>query len=866
MNQMTVKNLLLNKKRTIVTIIGIVLATALITAVAGLAESFRQTMIQDAKDSEGHYHYAFYGVKAEDLKYFEENRNIESFYQLQGLGYAKLEGSKNEDKPYLYVLGTDQNGLKNAGFSLEEGRMPENDHEVVISSHIESNAKVEFKIGDTIILDVGERRPINSDFSLGQRSPYQEGEEELVNLQKKEYQIVGIMNRPNYGIEIYTAPGYTILTYQESKTSAKSDLYALYTKKGLQNQDEVTGSILQIDANLLKKSRGTELLTETEQEALENAKYNYTRNASLLRWENLEMSDSSLSMLYSVCGVVIGIIIVTSVFCIRNSFAISITEKMKQYGMLASVGATSKQIKKNVLYEAMILAVIGIPIGVLGGIFAVFVLVQLVNQILGIELLGVNLVFAISGIATIISVLLALITIYLSAIASARKAARVSPIEAIRNNQDIKIDTKKIKSPKIIKKIFGIGGEIAYKNLKRNKKKYRTTVISIVVSVSIFIAMFSFINYAFQTSSIYYETREYNLAIYGNGKEEYEYLKKIEENEKVEKASLENQKIFTMPASQVKYGEVRAKEKEELLAPEEGEEESEYLCFMSVGKAEYERFLKKLGLSYDEYHDKAILINQCMRQVNVDGKMVYKSYPEFAYQEGEKITVTDQETQKEITVEIGKITDELTMSLEGGYINTAYFIVSDEWMEEHNQNYEYVRIYIQTKQADELEEEIYRVYGNESLSVSNFDATVREENAMWLVISIFLYGFITVISLIGITNIFNTITTNMMLRSKEFAMLKSVGMTSKEFKRMIRLESLFYGVKSLCIGVPIGLILSYLIYKAFAESAEMGFLFPTNGVIISVVVVFVLIGGIMHYSLKKINQQNIIETIRQDNI
>lgn len=246
--------------------------------------------------------------------------------------------------------------------------------------------------------------------------------------------------------------------------------------------------------------------------------------------------------------------------------------------------------------------------------------------------------------------------------------------------------------------------------------------------------------------------------------------------------------------------------------------------------------------------------------------MVYKSYPEFAYQEGEKITVTDQETQKEITVEIGKITDELTMSLEGGYINTAYFIVSDEWMEEHNQNYEYVRIYIQTKQADELEEEIYRVYGNESLSVSNFDATVREENAMWLVISIFLYGFITVISLIGITNIFNTITTNMMLRSKEFAMLKSVGMTSKEFKRMIRLESLFYGVKSLCIGVPIGLILSYLIYKAFAESAEMGFLFPTNGVIISVVVVFVLIGWIMHYSLKKINQQNIIETIRQDNI
>lgn len=60
-------------------------------------------------------------------------------------------------------------------------------------------------------------------------------------------------------------------------------------------------------------------------------------------------------MLYAICAVLIFVIMFTSIFCIRNSFAISITEKMRMYGMLASVGATKKQIKKSVIYEAMLL-------------------------------------------------------------------------------------------------------------------------------------------------------------------------------------------------------------------------------------------------------------------------------------------------------------------------------------------------------------------------------------------------------------------------------------------------------------------------------------------------------------------------------
>ena len=124
-------------------------------------------------------------------------------------------------------------------------------------------------------------------------------------------------------------------------------------------------------------------------------------------------------------------------------------------------------------------------------------------------------------------------------------------------------------------------------------------------------------------------------------------------------------------------------------------------------------------------------------------------------------------------------------------------------------------------------------------------------------------------SLIGVTNIFNTITTNMNLRSKEFAMLKSIGMTKKEFDRMINLESMFYGFKSLIIGITLGLGISYWIYKVVIGAdvtSGFGFLFPTKPIIISIVFIVIIVGIIMRYSLNKINKQNIIETIRNENI
>ena len=869
LNKLTITNLKLNKKRTIVTIIGIILATALITAVAGMVTSFRQTLINWTIKTDGNYHYSFKNVPSEDLKYIENNRSIENYYLTQDIGYAKLNESKNEYKPYLYVMAYNKEALKNAPIDLVEGRLPQNENEIVISEHIISNGKVNYKIGQKISLGIGERLSENS--KLDQQNPYNKDEEEFNSKLNKTYEIVGIMQRQRNNVEPYSAPGYTVITYlDDSNIKENTNIYVLLNKNKLKDRYKILADILNISEDLAEKNVKGNITIEEFDKLNETAKYKFEINKDLLRFQALEFGDSILSTLFALSIIIISIIIVTSVFCIRNSFAISITEKMKQYGMLASVGATSKQIKKNVFYEALILSVIAIPIGVLCGMLAVFIVLKVISAILAESLNGMIFVYSIPWAAIGISVILAMITIFLSARKSAKRAAKVSPIEAIRSNEDIKIKSKKLKSPKIIKKIFGVGGDIAYKNLKRNRKKYRTTVISIVVSVAIFIPTSTFINYAFKTSSMYYQYGEarHNLEVRVQkpNQADNESINKIIELDGIKEYSIQKSVIASVDIKDVKYSSM-GREYIGEFEEEEGATTTNFSIY-SVGKEEYNRYINKLGLKYDDVKDKAILINSAMTYVRNDkGKNINTKFEPYEYKVGDIIKVKligDGIEDKNTQIEIAKTTDKVPMGFEGRTSN-GYIIVSNEWIEQ-NSNYllNGTELYINCNNADVLEENIRKI--DKNLNITNIDSYIREQKAMWIVIAIFLYGFITVISLIGVTNIFNTITTNMNLRSKEFANLKSIGMTTKEFNRMIRLESIFYGTKSLLIGIPIGTLLSYLMFKAFGESVDFGFIFPVSGVSISVIAVFVLIISIMKYSLNKINKQNIIETIRKDNI
>ena len=855
LNKLTLKSLQMNKKRTIVTIIGIILATSLLTAVITMVVSFRATMIEYEKEDAGNYHYVFEDVPYEDLKYFKNNTNIEDIYCTEDIGYTYLEGNNNDYKPYLHLLAFNEKALINSSVKLVEGRMPQNENEIVISEHIKDIAEVEYNIGDTLSLDVSKRTDLSGEYELDQSNAYVEGEEKLESMYTKEYKVVGIIERPNYDIENPASPGYTIVTYLNDNNATQNlNVYVLLSEYGLKNQEEFVSQITGIDKNILTKLENNEQLDEKELEEYNNIKYSYSKNEGLLRYENFEVSDSTMSTVLSLAVVVIVIIIVTSIFCIRNSFAISITEKMRQYGMLASVGATPKQIKKNVLYEAMILALIAIPIGILCGLFADFILLKVIGTLLADALNNLKFIFSISWLSLVFVILLAIITIYLSAISSARRASKVSPIEAIRGNNDIKINPKKIRSSKIVEKLFGIGGKIADKNLKRNKKKYRTTVISIVVSVSIFIAMSSFIDYAMNASSVYYNNTSYNLYVRDGVEDSYKEIAKFSGVEEYSIVRLSN---FYVDTNTIKGNEDFRTGDEYSQIP---------ISIIALGDEEYRRYVNELGLNYNDAKDKAILIDDYTQYV-VDeenkGKYIMKRV--YTYEKGDTILGSfEDEGAKDTYLEIAAVGTTRPMGLENITSSYGYLVISDDFYNKNVKDTYAQELYIKCDDSNKLEGQIRQEY--DDLIVYNLDEQMQQEQSVYLVIQIFLYGFITVISLIGITNIFNTITTNMNLRSREFAMLKSIGMTNKEFNKMIRLESILYGLKSLLMGIPIGIILSYLVYKAVSGGIEMEFILPINSIIISIVVVMLLIIFIMRYSLSKINKQNIIETIRKDNI
>ena len=863
LNKLTIKNLLLNKKRTIVTIIGIILSVALITAVSSMYASGIQTLINYEKLEKGDYHLSFYNVERNDIEVFKNNRKIDKLSLVSHLGYSKID-SKNTYKPYIYISKFTKNSLEGLGIILVKGRLPEKENEILIPTHLKTNGGISYNIGDTITLEVGER--INSDGEILNQfnsllTEEDSSSEKIVNTKTYTYKVVGIIERPDSSIEPYSAPGYTLITYlDENLIDEKVDVYVRIDNKYVKEWQEVLAGITGVDSTLFKKIANEEATREemeTFDEQLSKFKYEMDYNQYLLMLQTNPIKNSGIGGLGTVVMIVLAIIVFTSVFCIKNSFDISITEKTKQYGMLRSIGATKKQIKKNVFYEASILGIFGIPLGILLGFLASFILVIVTNLFLNnISPESFKLVFVISIPAVLIAIILGFITIYFSASRSARKASKVSPIDSIRNSSNIKIKSKKLKSPRFIKKLFGIGGEISYKNLKRNKKKYRTTTISIAVSVLIFISLYSFMNEAFSSVGEQIKYTDYKISLRTEILEP-EYMNKIIETTKLE--GVTNSTIYCEETLKFK-GTHYSDEYIKYTGEKQDDNTDSYITFITLGKEQYNKYIKELGLNYNDIKDKAILVDYINVQNEQNQK---KKVSQYNFKKGDTIEGTI-DNNNNYSIKIGATSKVLPFGLSNS--TPQYLILSEE---EFNKIVitKYYLIYYDTDNATKLQDEIEKTLNVDNFYyLTNVEEDAKTTKNFFILLGIFLYGFIIVISLIGITNIFNAITANMQLRKQEFAMLKSVGMTNKEFKRMIRLESIFMGLKSLLYGLPFGITISYIIHLCLKDGTGLPYMFPTFAVIISILVVFILISLIMKYSMSKIDKQNTIETIRNENI
>ncbi len=866
LNKVSLKNLKLNKKRTISTVIGIILSTALICAACTLATSFQATLVQNAINETGYYHLSLENLTLNDIETIKNNRDVKEIFSVLQEGYGILSNGTNKDKPYLKLCSMNEDTFQKLNFELEEGRFAQNNGEIVISRHIETNGEVKYNIGDTITIEVGKRESLDG-FELHPGNPYDvEAGEHIVNPQKRTFKVVGVIKRPNTSFENYSDVGYTVITTGDA-SSPNGKIEGYIALKDPKEYETSIPQMLGVSSMRIVQENSTPM------------KYDVSAiNHELLRWEVFAFSDNTLAMLYSVIVVVVIIILFTSVFCIRNSFAISTTEKIKMYGMLSSIGATKKQIKKSVIFEALMLGLVGIPLGILSGILAVWVLLQIVNSLLGPGALLAytdGILFKVSIIPIILSIVLGFLTVYLSAMSSAKKASKVSPIEQLRNAKDIKINSKKLKTPKIISKVFKVGGVLAYKNLKRSKKKYRTTVVSLAVSISIFIAMNAFLHNALGMAGRYYEDYDYNIVIstqyphviseeelsqikaVGNIKESYvlyESMKNYIEISDLDKVVYQDE-ISEEIKMDPKTGNAILDSKGDVITTGRKYMGLEVVALDSESFASY---AKKIGSSYEKVKGTGILCDTYAYYENSVGNTIEERV--YNYKKGENIV--GSYNKKEVSILVGEISKIKPYGYENYSYHGGYLVV--EYGKHSEFNFEPKFVTIESDKPEQASKEIEKL--NLSIHVRNMEEEVQGERSMVIVINIFLYGFITVISLIGVTNIFNTITSNMELRQKEFAMLKSIGMTKREFNRMINLETVFYGTKSLIYGIVLGLLATFALYKSFAVKIDSGMYVPVNAIMISVVLVFILVFVIMRYSLGKINKQNTIETIRNENV
>lgn len=883
LNRLTIRNLKLNKRRTIVTIIGIILATALLTAVATMAVSLKESVTLRSKKVDGDFHLLLYDMTDKEKESVINNRQVESYYETHEVGYGVLDGCVNDSKPYVYIEALDSDTFEKAEINVTSGRLPEDDSEIVISSHIKTNGGVKYNLGDKITFDIGDRTYNGK--KLYQNDTYRE-DEQLEAKQTKTYKVVGICDRLPYGEEPRTAPGYSVITLANKADTSlnKSDIYLRFNKKALKDRYDLTADILGVDKTLFNKLNSGKL-EDKEIQTLKSQldkTHSYYINNSLIKYE--AFYDSSVAFVYNMAAVVMVIIIITSAVCISNSFAISINQKTKQYGMLASIGATPRQIRKNVFFEAAFMGVIGIVAGIGGGLSASYILVVLSNKML-IDTFEMSIVYAPSLLGVLLSIVLAIVTIVLSALVPAIRASRMSPIMAINHSEDIKIKSKSLKTPKLIGKVWGEGGVLAYKNMKRNKRKYRVITISIALSVSTFIALYGFMSLLTESVNRYANDK-IDLRVYMSS---YKSMSVDEANKKVSNIvnRINNETNITdFTFARGFYASLKDEPKyssdyKEVNKYEAGlaENNGYYISIISLGNEEYGKYIKKLGISKETAQSGGILVDNTYQYINNGNDIKYFNIYD-GYKAGDVLTYRIDTSNSSKSLDNSKSSDDTTLydirivalsnerpfGYDNAYTSYGYLIVSDDYMNRiDTKNTDSTLLNINCDYPDKAQDILVNEFDIRKNNIVNAAQERRNNENLILTIKIFLYGFIAVVSLIGITNIFNTVTTGMELRGKEFAMLQSIGMTKREFDKMIRMESVFYGSKALIIGVVSGTLLSYVIYIAAGES-QLRYVFPLQAIVIAVVVVIILLLGIMKYSIVQIRKQNIIETIRNENI
>lgn len=827
-NKLTLKYLKMNKKRSYITVIGIILVSTLLFSIGIATSTVKKISIDEVKKSEGINDVLFKNIPYTNIDKLKENNNIAKIIYFQNTDMMLFDSKKNSDGIIINFINTNDNFKSYV--NLIEGYFPNNQDEIIISSILVQNEL--YKIGD-----------------------------ELNN--KK---IVGIYDDNTLFVNNYINDGSTYYVYTNDKDkNLNTNFFIIYKSlKNIYNKIYTTADELGL---------------------------NYYDNYNTKEYQSTNINNSWLMIngqypnnitdsLKLTSTIILTILSAFSLIIIYNSFSISLTERKKYIGTLRSLGASKKQIFKSVVLETFITSLIGIPIGFILSLGFTEIIILIVNRIL-INVSNVTFALTLYPSYMILSLLFLLITIFVSALFPAIKASNISPMAAIRLSYDFDIDYSK-ENNKIIRKLLGEEGELAYKNIKRNGGKYNVVIFSLAISIVLFIIFSTYIKIAYVYSSYLMDNGyDITISVYDSDRQN-QIVDEIANISSIDKIVISKSMYLYYDATDKK-----------IFTDEAIDEENGYfynpITVIGLDEKSYNEYKKRIKLTDNS---KIILYNKeniTTDTVYVDNSILDNSNNFYnVFKNGDMSLNFSNIDIVEYKLKDRGIKDSF-LSLNNFYLTDTSFdcdycgasIIVD--LNKYNEiaeiyskyalstDYKKINININSKKTEKFDKDIKYLTDDVDNNISYYNRSLDNYNQQMkdLAVIFILYSALGFITLIVITTIYNVINTNVQLRRREFSRLRSIGLSNKGINKIIIFESMFLSYETLIYAIPFALLIIYYIsytFKLIANYNDFKILFPTEIIVISIIGTFLIVLAIMWHSFKFIKKANIIDTIRDENV
>lgn len=982
----TVRTLAKNRVRTAVTVAGIALSTALLAAVLTSVASVQAGLCERTLATEGSWHVFSPDVAAQGVEALAASDDAGDVATFRELGSAALS---DEDARYLgdfvavKTLPTVVKGSAEPGGAplammpeLAEGRLPQTADEIILPDYCEGEAlgtdgeggahsqgplgtgsEISLDLGRRVLDDGGETRVLTS-ANATYRDEVGEGygaDERMVDVQERSYTVVGFYKRQeNFRGSNYAASSSSIVAITAADADAPNALTGVYlTTRNLGSFDAVRA--------LFEDSTGIVGEAST------------TYHTNLFRYLGIMDDRPIWGSLWALAAVLAAVIVVASVSLIYNAFAISVAERTRQFGLLASLGASKRQLRRTVLAEALILGSAGVPIGlVLGvagtaGVFAV-------SQEAFSSLFGAaaGLPVHVDAAALAAAAALSIATLVVSAWVPAARASRVPAVDAIRQSQDVRLSRRAARSARaaarptaprkgastgarfiergLAGKIFGVPGFVAHRTLSRSASHGRTVVASLAVSTMLIVITGSIALYLDPVSE---RAESQNAAGSGadvivsahatNGErhgfsdlsdhadELDAFIQRAGAIEGIELIGVcrQGQADSIVPASMItdearvvrqQYDEQAS---EAWVPPHFGANGDYYgdTAIFYLDDASWRALVNGLGLDEAAYTDaaapRAIGLNAYQGTL-ADGSYIstepfaspgtldlyairnLEGYTSMGTAEGDDgrpvvnylnqasngdapglVAMPTEEVSTKTPLEVGALSSDEPAAVNAvagsgqfpAILLPESVAANAAGLGDYQTNpftYSFAGISYaaedHAKVADELKE-LAEEYDGIVINVSDVAEGARQDRLVSQAVQLFVFCFSIITALIAVANVFNTLANSIILRTREFAVLRSAGMGNRAFARMLAYECASYALRGLGIGLAAALAATYALHEAMAMTfSGLAFTLPWASIGLAVGVVLAVLALSVVYALRRAHAASIVDALRSDAI